>query len=157
MPKTDKKSASNKIAIEKRLWSAANKLRKNIDVAEYKRIALGLIFLKYISDSFEALYNKLQEGKGKYKGVAPEDRDEYKAENVFFVPLSARWSYLCSRAKQPEIGKDIDFNLAEKFKKLKSELAKQMKEEATLNKRILKKLKKYRLWKIKRGFYICLS
>ena len=66
------------------------------------------IFLKYISDSFEELYAKLKAGEGEYAGADPEDRDEYKAENVFFVPPSARWSYLRSRAKLPEIGKDID-------------------------------------------------
>ncbi|GAI30612.1 unnamed protein product, partial [marine sediment metagenome] len=76
--------------------------------AEYKHIVLGLIFLKYISDSFEALHNKLIEGKGEYKGADPEDSDEYKAENVFFVPPYARWSYLHGRAKLPSIGKDVD-------------------------------------------------
>ncbi|MEA1908391.1 MAG: class I SAM-dependent DNA methyltransferase [Euryarchaeota archaeon] len=95
--------------LEKQLWKAADKLRKNIDAAEYKHIALGLIFLKYISDAFEGLYNKLQKGEGDYAGADPEDRDEYKAENVFFVPEIARWSYLQARAKQPEIGKDVDF------------------------------------------------
>ena len=95
--------------LEKQLWKAADKLRKNIDAAEYKHIALGLIFLKYISDAFEGLYNELQKGAGEYVGADPEDRDEYKAENVFFVPEIARWSYLQARAKQPEIGKDVDF------------------------------------------------
>ncbi len=94
--------------IEKQLWKAADKLRKNIDAAEYKHIVLGLIFLKYISDAFEDLFTKLKSGTGEYEGADPEDRDEYKAENVFFVPPSARWSYLQSRAKLPEIGKDID-------------------------------------------------
>lgn len=94
--------------IEKQLWKAADKLRKNIDAAEYKHIVLGLIFLKYISDSFEELHSKLKEGKGKYKGADPEDKDEYKAENIFFVPESARWSYLVSEAKKPEIGKVVD-------------------------------------------------
>lgn len=93
---------------EKTLFKAADKLRKNIDAAEYKHIALGLIFLKYISDSFEALHAKLIEGKGEYKGADPEDADEYRAENVFFVPQTARWSYLHSRAKLPSIGKDVD-------------------------------------------------
>lgn len=69
---------------------------------------LGLIFLKYISDAFEELYEKLKTGVGEYDSADPEDRDEYKAENVFFVPPSARWSYMRSRAKLPEIGKDID-------------------------------------------------
>ena len=95
-------------SIEKQLWKAADKLRKNIDAAEYKHIVLGLIFLKYISDAFETHYEKLKKGEGEYAGADPEDRDEYKAENIFFVPPSARWSYLQNRAKLPEIGKDID-------------------------------------------------
>ena len=94
--------------IEKQLWKAADKLRKNIDAAEYKHIVLGLIFLKYISDAFEGHYEVLKKGEGEYEGADPEDRDEYKAENIFFVPPSARWSYLMKRAKLPEIGKDID-------------------------------------------------
>jgi type I restriction enzyme M protein len=95
-------------SLEKQLWKAADKLRKNIDAAEYKHIVLGLIFLRYISDAFEELYSKLQNGEGDYAGADPEDRDEYNAENVFFVPPEARWSNLQSRARQPEIGKDID-------------------------------------------------
>ncbi|MCL7416125.1 MAG: type I restriction-modification system subunit M, partial [ANME-2 cluster archaeon] len=94
--------------LEKQLWKAADKLRKNIDAAEYKHIVLGLIFLKYISDAFEGMYNKLQQGEGDYTGADPEDRDEYKAENIFFVPAIARWSYLQSKAKQPDIGKEVD-------------------------------------------------
>jgi type I restriction enzyme M protein len=94
--------------LEMQLWRAADKLRKNIDAAEYKHIVLGLIFLKYISDAFEELYEKLDKGEGEYAGSDPEDRDEYKAENVFFVPSLARWSYIQSRAKLPEIGKDVD-------------------------------------------------
>lgn len=93
---------------EKTLFKAADKLRKNMDAAEYKHIVLGLIFLKYISDSFEALHIRLAEGKGEYKGADPEDADEYRAENVFFVHPYARWSYLHSRAKLPSIGKDVD-------------------------------------------------
>lgn len=103
-----KKKETKQEPIEKQLWKAADKLRKNIDAAEYKHIVLGLIFLKYISDSFEELYAKLKVGEGDYAGADPEDRDEYKAENVFYVPPSARWSYLQGRAKLPEIGKDID-------------------------------------------------
>ena len=94
--------------IKKKLWEAADKLRKNIDAAEYKHIVLGLIFLKYISDTFEELYEKLKTGEGDYNYSDPEDNDQYKAENVFFVPPLARWSYMQSRAKLPEIGKDID-------------------------------------------------
>jgi type I restriction enzyme M protein len=102
-----KKTATEE-PLEKQLWKAADKLRKNIDAAEYKHIVLGLIFLKYISDSFEEMHEKLQSGKGDYAGCDPEDRDEYRAENVFFVPPSARWKYLQRRAKLPEIGKDVD-------------------------------------------------
>ena len=94
--------------IEKQMWKAADKLRKNIDAAEYKHIVLGLIFLKYISDAFDELYEKLQQGEGDYAGADPEDKDEYKAENVFFVPETARWSYLLTQAKQPDIGKTVD-------------------------------------------------
>jgi type I restriction enzyme M protein len=94
--------------LDKQLWKAADKLRKNIDAAEYKNIVLGLIFLKYISDAFEGLYQRLQKGEGDYAGADPEDRDEYKAENVFFVPEISRWSHLQARARQPEIGKDVD-------------------------------------------------
>jgi len=93
---------------EVQLFKAADKLRKNIDAAEYKHIVLGLIFLKYISDSFEELHAKLKEGKRQYEGADPEDQDEYKAENVFWVPKNARWSHLYSRAKLPTIGKDLD-------------------------------------------------
>ena len=94
--------------LEKKLWKAADKLRKNMDAAEYKHVVLGLIFLKYISDAFEELYNKLKEGKGDYEGADPEDKNEYVAEKVFYVPQAARWSYLQGRAKLPTIGKDID-------------------------------------------------
>jgi type I restriction enzyme M protein len=103
-----KKNNDKAESFEKTLFKAADKLRKNIDAAEYKHIALGLIFLKYISDSFEALHKKLEQGKGNYKNADPEDADEYKAENVFFVPPYARWSYLHSRGKLPSIGKDVD-------------------------------------------------
>lgn len=102
------KNNSTEEPIEKQLWKAADKLRKNIDAAEYKHIVLGLIFLKYISDAFEELFNRLTKGEGEYAGADPEDKDEYKAENVFFVPEIARWSFLQSKAKLPEIGKDVD-------------------------------------------------
>ncbi|MBN1992946.1 MAG: SAM-dependent DNA methyltransferase [Anaerolineae bacterium] len=98
----------NNQTLEQTLWKAADKLRKNMDAAEYKHIALGLIFLKYISDAFVELYDKLQTGEGEYAGADPEDPDEYRAENVFFVPETARWAYLQDRAKDPEIGTDID-------------------------------------------------
>jgi len=98
----------DKQSMEQQMWKAANKLRKNIDAAEYKHVVLGLIFLRYISDAFDKLYNKLQRGEGEYEGADPEDRDEYKAENVFFVPAKARWNYLKDKAKLPEIGKYVD-------------------------------------------------
>ncbi len=94
--------------LEKKLWKAADKLRKNMDAAEYKHVALGLIFLKYISDAFEELYNKLSAGEGDLEGADPEDKNEYVAEKVFYVPPSARWTWLQGRAKLPTIGKDID-------------------------------------------------
>jgi len=103
-----KNNSNNKESFETQLFKAADKLRKNIDAAEYKHIVLGLIFLKYISDSFEELHIKLKESKGQYEGADPEDKDEYKAENVFWVPKNARWSYLHSHAKLPTIGKDLD-------------------------------------------------
>ena len=103
-----KKNNNREEPIEKQLWKAADKLRKNIDAAEYKHIILGLIFLKYISDAFEELFDNLKKGEGEYVGADPEDKDEYKAENVFFVPENARWSYLQSKAKLPEIGKEVD-------------------------------------------------
>ena len=103
-----KNNNSKEEPIEKQLWKTADKLRKNIDAAEYKHIVLGLIFLKYISDAFEELFGKLKKGEGEYTGADPEDKDEYKAENVFFVPPSARWSFLQTHAKQPTIGKTVD-------------------------------------------------
>ena len=95
-------------AFEQQLWKAADKLRKNIDAAEYKHVVLGLIFLRYISDAFENLYEKLKKGEGEYSGADPEDIDEYRAENVFYVPARARWQYLKENAKKPEIGKILD-------------------------------------------------
>jgi len=92
--------------LEKQLWKTADKLRKNIDAAEYKHVVLGLIFLKYISDAFEELYARLKAEES--QGADPEDKDEYKAENVFFVPQVARWKHLLSNAKQPDIGKFVD-------------------------------------------------
>jgi type I restriction enzyme M protein len=92
--------------LEKKLWKAADKLRKNMDAAEYKHVVLGLIFLKYISDAFEELYQKLI-GEVE-EGANPEDKNEYTAEKVFYVPPSARWKWLQGRAKLPSIGKDID-------------------------------------------------
>jgi type I restriction enzyme M protein len=119
---------NNSESFEQKLWKTADKLRKNIDAAEYKHIVLGLIFLKYISDAFEVLHQKLSEVEGEYKEADPEDRDEYSAENVFFVPVEARWSYLQGQAKQPDIGKTVDLAMEvierENAKRLKGILPK---------------------------------
>jgi type I restriction-modification system DNA methylase subunit len=97
---------NNEETLETQLWKAADMLRKNIDAAEYKHVVLGLIFLRYIADAFEALHTRLVAEQD--MSADPEDRDEYRAENVFSVPPSARWGFLQSRAKTPEIGKDVD-------------------------------------------------
>lgn len=89
---------------ESQLWAAADKLRGHMDASEYKHVVLGLIFLKYISDSFEEVHAQLV----KEKDANPEDRDEYLAQNIFWVPKEARWSFLQGKAKQPEIGKYLD-------------------------------------------------
>lgn len=106
MAKKNNNNGKTEEPLEKQLWKAADKLRKNIDAAEYKHVVLGLIFLKYISDAFEELYLKLKADE--VNGADPEDKDEYKAENIFFVPQEARWSYLQSNAKKPDIGKYVD-------------------------------------------------
>ncbi len=91
---SDSKNGSANIGFEAKLWLAADKLRNNMDAAEYKHVVLGLIFLKYISDTFEEHRAKLAAGKGDYAGANPEDQHEYKAENVFWVPKEARWTHL---------------------------------------------------------------
>jgi len=100
--------SSATIGFEAKLWLAADKLRNNMDAAEYKHVVLGLIFLKYISDTFEEHREKLLAGKGDYAGANAEDPDEYRAENVFWVPKEARWSHLQANAKQSTIGKFVD-------------------------------------------------
>jgi type I restriction enzyme M protein len=102
------KNSSANLGFEAKLWLAADKLRNNMDAAEYKHVVLGLIFLKYISDTFEEHRAKLLAGEGDYEGADPEDPDEYKAENVFWVPSDARWSHLQAKAKEPSIGKTVD-------------------------------------------------
>jgi type I restriction enzyme M protein len=101
-------SATANLGFESKLWLAADKLRNNMDAAEYKHVVLGLIFLKYISDSFEEHRAKLASGEGDYAGANPEDPDEYRAEHVFWVPQDARWPFLQANAKQPTIGKVVD-------------------------------------------------
>lgn len=112
---------NHKETLEQTLFRTADKLRKNIDASEYKNITLGLIFLKYISDSFESLHSTLVKAEKDGEGADPEDRDEYKAENVFFVPPTARWSYIQSRSKLPTIGEDLD-NAMEAIEKENSSL-----------------------------------
>ena len=105
-------TSTTNVGIESQLWDAADKLRSNMDAAEYKHVVLGLIFLKYVSDSFTEKYEALKaEGYGD-----EEDRDEYLADNVFWVPQEARWSYIKSYATSPEIGKVID-NAMEQIEK----------------------------------------
>lgn len=98
---------TDNLQLEKTLWAAADKLRNSMDAAEYKHVVLGLIFLKYISDAFDEVYQKLEAEKNETY-ADPEDKDEYTAKNVFYVPPSARWKWLQGRAKLPTIGKDID-------------------------------------------------
>jgi len=100
------KSNGAALGFEATLWAAADKLRNNMDAAEYKHVVLGLIFLKYISDAFEERHAKLL--KEVDLGADPEDPDEYRADNIFWVPKEARWSFLQSNAKQSTIGKLVD-------------------------------------------------
>ena len=97
-------NAGTALGFEAQLWAAADKLRGNMEPSDYKHVALGLIFLKYISDAFEAKRAALL----KEDLADAEDPEEYLAENVFWIPKAARWSHLQARAKQTTIGKDID-------------------------------------------------
>jgi type I restriction enzyme M protein len=96
------------LGFEQTLWAAADKLRGHLDAADYKHVVLGLIFLKYISDAFAELYQLLYQDEW----ANPEDRDEYLAAGVFWVPPDARWDYLQRSAKRPEIGNLIDGAMA---------------------------------------------
>jgi len=123
MPRTKRDTATKAngapLGFEEKLWAAADKMRGHMDAAEYKHVVLGLVFLKYISDAFEERHVYLlkeaanprsdyfvREERARY--AVAEDRDEYTAENVFWVPKQARWTYLQANAKQPTIGKLID-------------------------------------------------
>ena len=111
MPKIKKKSAENgtttaNLGFEAKLWAAADALRNNMDAAEYKHVVLGLIFLKYISDAFEAKHAELEAQRK--QGADPEDPDEYRAVNIFWVPKEARWTQLKANAPQPTIGRLVD-------------------------------------------------
>ena len=103
--KADKASPKGELGgLETKLWQAADKLRNNMDAAEYKHVVLGLIFLKYISDAFLEKHDALV----KESGADAEDRDEYRAENIFWVPKESRWPTIQAQAKSPTIGKVID-------------------------------------------------
>ena len=97
-------SNTAEIGFEKQLWDAACILRGNIDASEYKNVVLGLIFLKYISDKFEEKYQELVDAGEGFE----EDRDEYSADSVFYVPVEARWENIARRSHDPEIGQLID-------------------------------------------------
>jgi type I restriction enzyme M protein len=103
--KAQAKNGGN-LGFEAQLWAAADALRNNMDAAEYKHVVLGLIFLKYISDAFEAKHAELDAQRA--QGADPEDPDEYRAVNIFWVPPEARWAYLKSMAPQPTIGQLVD-------------------------------------------------
>jgi type I restriction enzyme M protein len=99
-------ATGTEVGFEAKLWSMADALRNNMDAAEYKHVVLGLIFLKYISDAFEAKHAELVTQKA--QGADPEDPDEYRAANIFWVPKEARWSHLKANAPQPKIGTIVD-------------------------------------------------
>jgi type I restriction enzyme M protein len=103
---TPNNNSAATIGFENELWRAADALRSNMDAAEYKHVVLGLIFLKYISDAFEECHGRLSAEIA--QGADPEDPDEYRAVNIFWVPKEARWSYLLANARQPTIGKIVD-------------------------------------------------
>jgi type I restriction enzyme M protein len=96
-----KQSSAANLGFEAKLWAAADKLRGHMDASEYKHVVLGLIFLKYISDAFEEKFNALDADDR-------EDRDQYTAENIFWVPAEARWPHILKSAKQVAIGKTVD-------------------------------------------------
>lgn len=105
-----KKSSGANVGFEAQLWAAADALRGSMDAAEYKHVALGLIFLKYISDAFDERHDRLVAEQA--QGADPEDPDEYRAHSVFWVPPEARWSHLKAQAKQPTIGRLVDDAMA---------------------------------------------
>jgi type I restriction enzyme M protein len=104
--KAEATTGGGDLGFENKLFAAADKLRNNMDAAEYKHVVLGLVFLKYISDAFEELHAKLDAQRA--DGADPESRDEYAAERVFWVPKEARWSKIQASAKLPSIGQLVD-------------------------------------------------
>lgn len=101
---TDAKNNGANLGFEAKLWTTTDKLRGNMEPSDYKHVVLGLIFLKYISDAFEAKRGALL----KEELADVEDPEKYLASNVFWVPKEARWSHLQANAKQPTIGKLIN-------------------------------------------------
>src|SRR5512146_886777 len=112
MPKAEQSTPQPKgdttanLGFEVKLWEMADALRGSMDAAEYKHVVLGLTFLKYISDAFEAQHAMIEAEQD--QGADPEDPDEYRALNIFWVPPEARWSHLKAQAKQSIIGQLID-------------------------------------------------
>src|SRR4249920_3071940 len=104
--KQEKNGNGATLGFEAKLWLAADKLRNNMDAAEYKHVVLGLIFLKYISDAFEEQHAKLVAEQD--QGADPEDPDEYRANGIFWVPKEARWPSIQANAAQSTFGKIID-------------------------------------------------
>jgi type I restriction enzyme M protein len=130
------KNTSANIGFEEKLWAAADKMRGNMDPSEYKHIVLGLIFLKYISDSFEALHSKIEKKDGAEEA---EDKDYYTAENTFWVSKESRWNYIRDNARKDEIGKIIDdamYAIEKENKDLKDVLSKNYA-RPSLDKRLL--------------------
>ncbi len=103
-------STAATVGYEAQLWRMADALRGAMDAAEYKHVVLGLIFLKYISDAFEEQHARLEAERA--QGADPEDPDEYRAVNVFWVPPEARWAHLKHQARQPTIGQLVDDAMA---------------------------------------------
>ncbi|RPF49389.1 HsdM-like protein [Thermodesulfitimonas autotrophica] len=120
------KNGNGDLEFADRLWAAANRLRGTVEAAEYKHIILGLLFLKYLSDAFENRHKFLlravndpanteyyvKEAPAEYIASVAEDKDEYLAANVFWIPPRARWSYLLANAHQPNLGRLIDEAMA---------------------------------------------
>ena len=108
--KTNKTDTAANVGYEAQLWQMADTLRGSMDAAEYKHVVLGLLFLKYISDAFEEQHAKL--AADKKSGADAEDPDEYRAQNIFWVPPEARWQHLKAQARQATVGQLVDDAMA---------------------------------------------
>ncbi len=125
------------LGFESKLWEMADKLRGHMDASEYKHVVLGLIFLKYISDAFQHKYDELA-ATAETEYTDPEDRDEYAADNLFWVPPEARWERIQAQAPQPTIGSGVDE--AEKMAALTAQLYEQFAKSDALEATIKKNL-----------------